>query len=729
MTRHINSTIRRIGLTIGASVIGTTTVMAQGLEPVVPRGPIVTTGSTRVGSMGISQTTTGNRLIVATNTPTLTGLGMQSGDLIVAVNGTPVSTEAQFANGISAGTQNNQTATVTIQRGGQQQTLNVGPAGAAPIMSAFQTDVAAGFGNIGAPPGTPLNSAANSAVNSANVSSALGLSASNGTLSVSATTPALANLGLQAGDQILSVNGFGVTSPASFINDINTAVSANQQATVSVLHNGQVQSVTVNNTSLPALLSAFETDVANGLNLSLPGSTVRFARGAQLNSTNPTNLGLTMQGQNVLVGASSPALSGLGLQVGDRIISVNGQAVTSEASLVSDLNRAFVANQAMNLTIARGGQQQTINVPTTAMGSILSGFENDLMSGLIPQAAVAAGARLGPARVNPAANASNAGNFSATGTISTGTAAPTIMTGTGAPTIATGTGAPTIMTGTGAPTIATGTGAPTIQSGTTVGSASACGSNASLAGAATAASAAESSAIRAQISQELARSLSAQASGSATNQQQITTGDQSSGTAGGPFGPELRVTPSGNRTMASTTGATSTSGSGSGAGVTSEATTTDGRNSSAQASSNAANQQQITTADQNSGTAGGPFGPELRVTPSGNRTMASTTGAPSTSGSDSGGAGVTTTGTSTDASSLPTVRLGPNGPQITTGDQGSGTAGGPFGPALRTTPSGNRTMGPQRTGTRGGGAARPQGRAVARPPAAIRAAAPAAAGT
>src|SRR5437763_30721 len=159
MTRHINSTIRRIGLTIGASVIGTTTVMAQGLEPVVPRGPIVTTGSTRVGTMGISQTTTGNRLIRATNTPTLTGPGVQ------------------------------------------------------------------------------------------------------------------------AGDQIVAVNGFGVTSPASFINDINTAVSANQQATVSVLHNGQVQSVTVNNTSLPALLSAFETDVANGLNLSLPGSTVRFARG------------------------------------------------------------------------------------------------------------------------------------------------------------------------------------------------------------------------------------------------------------------------------------------------------------------------------------------------------------------------------------------------------------------------------------------------------------------
>jgi membrane-associated protease RseP (regulator of RpoE activity) len=60
--------------------------------------------------------------------------------------------------------------------------------------------------------------------------------------------------------------------------------------------------------------------------------------------------------------ATSGPIAGLGLQLGDAIVSINGQAVSTEQQFVQQLLADNVRNQQIDLVVARGGVNQTVQL-------------------------------------------------------------------------------------------------------------------------------------------------------------------------------------------------------------------------------------------------------------------------------------------------------------------------------------------------------------------------------
>lgn len=70
-------------------------------------------------------------------------------------------------------------------------------------------------------------------------------------------------------------------------------------------------------------------------------------------------------------------ISKLGFQEGDRIVSVNGQKVTSEKAFLSDLFANDVRNDRVDVVVMRGGREQTIQVQPSVLIEEYSYVDND----------------------------------------------------------------------------------------------------------------------------------------------------------------------------------------------------------------------------------------------------------------------------------------------------------------------------------------------------------------
>jgi C-terminal processing protease CtpA/Prc len=71
------------------------------------------------------------------------------------------------------------------------------------------------------------------------------------------------------------------------------------------------------------------------------------------------------------------AISKLGFREGDRIVSVNGQKVTSEKAFVRDLFAKDVRNDQVDVIVMRGGREQTIQVQPSVLIDDYNYVEND----------------------------------------------------------------------------------------------------------------------------------------------------------------------------------------------------------------------------------------------------------------------------------------------------------------------------------------------------------------
>ena len=59
------------------------------------------------------------------------------------------------------------------------------------------------------------------------------------------------------------------------------------------------------------------------------------------------------------------AIASVGFREGDRIVSINGQAVASESAFLQALNNPAFANQNLSVVVLRSGQQQTLTIQPT----------------------------------------------------------------------------------------------------------------------------------------------------------------------------------------------------------------------------------------------------------------------------------------------------------------------------------------------------------------------------
>src|SRR4029079_3031776 len=70
--------------------------------------------------------------------------------------------------------------------------------------------------------------------------------------------------------------------------------------------------------------------------------------------------------------SDTSALGSIGLQVGDRIMAVNGHPAGSGMSLLNELSRLAGSNQSASLTVMNStGARQVLNVPGSALQSIV----------------------------------------------------------------------------------------------------------------------------------------------------------------------------------------------------------------------------------------------------------------------------------------------------------------------------------------------------------------------
>jgi membrane-associated protease RseP (regulator of RpoE activity) len=72
-----------------------------------------------------------------------------------------------------------------------------------------------------------------------------------------------------------------------------------------------------------------------------------------------------------------------GLREGDRIVSVNGQPVTTEGQLVQMLTQPAAGAQALNIAVMRGTQQQMVAVQPAALVQGIAAFDPLYQAGLI----------------------------------------------------------------------------------------------------------------------------------------------------------------------------------------------------------------------------------------------------------------------------------------------------------------------------------------------------------
>ncbi len=183
------------------------------------------------------------------------------------------------------------------------------------------------------------------------------------------------------GDIITAVDGHQVTSMDQLISYLNDNTKVGQQVTLTILRNGQQQQVNLTVGARPAgtagapttpfgNLPQFGTPLPNnGGSTQVPqfqttpqvGGVTLGIQGMDVNAQTAPSLGLPANTTGVLVAnvqSGSPAANA-GLQPGDVIVALNGQAVQSVQALRSALQSV---SQSATLTVYRNGQQGQLTV-------------------------------------------------------------------------------------------------------------------------------------------------------------------------------------------------------------------------------------------------------------------------------------------------------------------------------------------------------------------------------
>ena len=187
-----------------------------------------------------------------------------------------------------------------------------------------------------------------SAAVTADTARALGLDRPSGVL-VSDVYPrsAAAVAGVEAGDQIVSVNGQAVNDPAA-LNYIVATQRPGDRVSLQLRRRGALRSVSVVVETPPALPPRDQRQLG-GRN-PLQGATV-----VNLSPAVADQYGLDPFARGALISASDGFAAQAGFQPGDIVLGVNGRTVTSVGELVALLDGA----QEWRITVQRGDQQIT----------------------------------------------------------------------------------------------------------------------------------------------------------------------------------------------------------------------------------------------------------------------------------------------------------------------------------------------------------------------------------
>jgi membrane-associated protease RseP (regulator of RpoE activity) len=200
------------------------------------------------------------------DTSALGSIGLQVGDRIMAVNGHPAGSGMSLLNELSRLAGSNQSASLTVMNStGTRQVLNV-PGSA--LQSIMQARAAIGSGrgpggNAAQQNNVGQNNVGQNNVGQNMVSQILGVTfadTGNGLVisSIAANSP-LQNLGLQPGDQITSLNGQPISSPAALLSQLAAAAPSQVRsigASLGILRNGAQISTTVPASTLLAIARA-----------------------------------------------------------------------------------------------------------------------------------------------------------------------------------------------------------------------------------------------------------------------------------------------------------------------------------------------------------------------------------------------------------------------------------------------------------------------------------------
>lgn len=172
--------------------------------------------------------------------------------------------------------------------------------------------------------------------------------------------------GMMAGDTVVGVNGQTVNSQAEMQSAMRRAFSANAPLNLSVRRNGQIQSLGI---PLPKM------DGTGGMSGATSANTNAFrgfSDGVSF-STGVANGGIrSAGGENGLqVSQVSPNswAADAGLQMSDRIVSADGQPISSDLRLASVLQSALQKNASTQLMVNRNGvlTPLTVNRPAGFM--------------------------------------------------------------------------------------------------------------------------------------------------------------------------------------------------------------------------------------------------------------------------------------------------------------------------------------------------------------------------
>jgi serine protease Do len=186
------------------------------------------------------------------------------------------------------------------------------------------------------------------------MSSALNLKTKSGALiaSVEPDSPA-AHAGLQPGDVITSVNGEAVSNPRDLALDV-AAVKPGDEAKLSIIRNGQPQSMSVKVASLPNQMAS--NDNGNGGTEEQGQARVGLAL-APLTPDIRSQLDIPAQTKGAVVAgvtSGSPA-DAAGLQPGDVVVGVGDRNVSNASEAAHAIRDAARHDKALALRIIRNG--------------------------------------------------------------------------------------------------------------------------------------------------------------------------------------------------------------------------------------------------------------------------------------------------------------------------------------------------------------------------------------
>lgn len=260
--------------------------------------------------------------------------GLLRGDVITAINGDPV-TAANLAETVQSFSPGD-TITLTVVRG--EDTLEL----EATLGTRVEMEVGRGIQIMPDLIRRPY----------------LGVTliAENGTVTINtveAGSPA-EEAGLQVGDVIAAVDDSVVTTTSDVVRAISSA-SPGDSITLSITRDGEPQSVEITLAERPAVNAMLDIR-PGGMGLGLSGDvTLSYSDGALVIES---------------ISDDSP-LAQAGLQAGDRIVAVNGTALSGENFPMPP--RDFLSGDALVLTVERGEETIEIEIPTSDLLWIFSG--------------------------------------------------------------------------------------------------------------------------------------------------------------------------------------------------------------------------------------------------------------------------------------------------------------------------------------------------------------------